>query len=157
MAKKRTLILLRHAHRDTGLGRDRDNGLSEKGNEQARAFRDYFLKSYDAKPFLLSSPKKRCRQSLEPLADKIASPPEVDKLLDEQSDTESFDALERRVEIFQTWMEETQHPLVIACSHGDWIPIFADKAISQPLSLKKGAWFTFEINSKKKWKLISSH
>ena len=31
--KSRTLILVRHAHRDTDLGRERDNGLSEKGKE----------------------------------------------------------------------------------------------------------------------------
>ncbi len=152
---KRIFILVRHAHRDTDMGRSRDNGLSEKGRDQAKAFRDHFLETYGSKTaLLLSSPKKRCLQTLEPLSHKIATPVEVEALLDEQSEGESFSDLEDRVSLFQAWREAEEAPLVVASSHGDWIPSFADKTVQQALPLKKGAWLTFEISEKKKWKLV---
>ncbi len=149
---KKTLILIRHAHRDTGDGRTRDNGLSDKGKEQAREFRDAYLKNkFDPNALFYSSPKKRCVETLEPLAKKLARDIEIDKLLDEQSDGESNYALTRRIDLFAAWVEQTEAQTVVACSHGDWIPSFCDKVIHNPMDFRKGEWAVFTVGEKGKW------
>lgn len=151
---KKTFILVRHAHRDTDNGRDRDNGLSGKGRDQAKAFRDDVLDLMVKGTVLLSSPKKRCVETLEPLAKKAGLPIEVDKLLDEQDHGESYGALERRIELFVGWVSASEHPVIVACSHGDWIPLFCETAASLPRDFKKGEWHAFEVTDKGPWKLI---
>jgi len=149
---KKTLILVRHAHRETDAGRSRDNGLSDKGREQAKAFRDEYLKAgFNEDALFFSSPKKRCVETLEPLAKKVGHSIEIDKLLDEQSDGESNFALTRRIELFIAWMEQTDAQTVVACSHGDWIPLFCDMATREPQDFRKGEWAAFEISDKGKW------
>ncbi len=137
--KEKNLILVRHAHRDTSEGRERDNGLSERGKDQAKAIARYFKERYGKEEaLLLSSPKVRCIETLLPLADKLGVEVKVVDLLGEQ--VESQEALERRIEKFFRWWKQRGPALVVACSHGDWIPAFSRKVLGISLDVKKGAW-----------------
>ncbi len=152
---KKTFVLVRHAHRDTDSGREKDNGLSAKGRDQAKEFRDAMLEmALDQPAVFLSSPKKRCVETLEPLAKKMGSPVEIDKLLDEQSHGESYSGLERRIDLFIAWVQRASVPLIIASSHGDWIPAFMEKAASQVRDFRKGEWVCLEVTHKGPWKAL---
>jgi broad specificity phosphatase PhoE len=130
---KKTLILVRHAHRDTGTPWA-DNGLTPKGREQAEAVRRWVEERFPGEtPLLLSSPKKRCRQTLEPLAKKLGTPLVVDERLLEGNHAAAG------AEAFLKWWRDEAPALAAACSHGDWIPIFLGMAAGDALSLKKGA------------------
>lgn len=134
MAK--TLILVRHAHRDKGLGDD--NGLSERGQRQAKricARVESHLKedSGDASIAVFSSPKRRCIETVAPLAQKLNIQVETMKLLDEGS------RLEERVEEFFKWWIREAPQVTIACSHGDWIPCCILRMTGARVDLKKGA------------------
>jgi 8-oxo-(d)GTP phosphatase len=144
--KERTLILLRHAHRETTLGRDRDNGLSEKGKEQAKAIAKYYLGRFpDSSPVLLSSPKIRCVETLLPLADKTGRDIKVVDLLDEQFETNT--AFQRRIAKFLQWWKKSQPSVLVVCSHGDWIPAFSRLFLGTAIELKKGGWLELESKS----------
>lgn len=152
---KKTFVLVRHAHRDTDSGREKDNGLSSKGRDQAKEFRDAMLGMALEQPALfLSSPKKRCVETLEPFAKKLTATVEIDKLLDEQSHGESYGALERRIELFIAWVQKSETPLIVACSHGDWIPLFVEKAARLARDFRKGEWAIFEVAEKGPWKTL---
>lgn len=137
--KRRILIVIRHAHRDIGSDRLEDNGLSEKGKEQAKAFCKMFRTiRHDKKAELFSSPKKRCRQTLKPLAKKMDSPIKVMKLLDEGGDL--LDKAKR----FRRWLNRKKASIVIVCSHGDLMPILYKDLTGQTLDFKKGEWRMIE-------------
>jgi phosphohistidine phosphatase SixA len=120
------LILVRHAHRDKDEGRELDNGLSERGRRQARALTKFFAKAYpEANPVFLSSPKKRCRETLLKV--------ESDPLLDEGSN------LEGRVAKFTAWWKTQGPQFTVACSHGDWLPVCIEALSGARVELKKGA------------------
>src|SRR4051794_36350749 len=68
-AETATLVIIRHAHRNKAFGAEADNGLSAKGRRQARAAARFFKKRFKGrKPNIFSSPKRRCRETLEPIA-----------------------------------------------------------------------------------------
>jgi len=140
--KNRTLILVRHAHRDTS-DRERDNSLSDRGREQAKAVSRYFRERFKKESALLvSSPKVRCIETLLPLADKLGVDVKVVDLLDEQSESDA--GFQRRLEKFFRWWKLRGPELVVACSHGDWIPAFAHKVLGLSVDLKKGGWLEIE-------------
>ncbi len=144
--KARILIVVRHGHRDTQDGREKDNGLSEKGKEQAKAVGKLFRLRYPkAKPLLLSSPKVRCIQTLIPLADKVGADVKVLGLLDEQSESEKD--FKRRLEKSYRWWRQKAPETVVICSHGDWIPSFTNHVLGAPIDLKKGGWLEMESDS----------
>lgn len=143
----KTLVILRHAHRDKDLGSEIDNGLSTKGQNQALVLAKFFKKrflsssrnSFDPKietsrVSLISSPKKRCIETLEPIALLINSEIEISNQLDEAGNHPL------RVKSFIETLNEVRQDLVIICSHGDWIPLFFEKWIGIPIHLNKGAW-----------------
>lgn len=141
--KPRTLIVVRHGHRDTEAGREKDNGLSEKGKEQAKAVGRLFRLRYPkAHPLLLASPKVRCIQTLIPLGDKVDVEVKVLDLLDEQSESES--AFKRRLDKFYRWWKQRAPETTVVCSHGDWIPVFTEHVLGAPIDLKKGGWLELE-------------
>jgi broad specificity phosphatase PhoE len=141
--KDRKLILVRHAHRDTDQGRERDNGLSEKGRDQAKAIGRYYRTRFpNETPILLSSPKVRCIETLLPLSDKLKIDVKILEDLDEQNDSSSDYA--RRIEKFFRWWKTRAPETVVACSHGDWIPTFTRAAIGTEVDLKKGGWLEIE-------------
>ena len=107
------LYLVRHAHagsRGGGGELDEDRELSERGWRQAEGLCDA-LARHDIRR-LLSSPFRRCVQTLEPLGRKLGLPVEVDRRLAERST--AADALALAAEV-------RAHGAVL-CSHGDVIP-----------------------------------
>lgn len=131
----KTLILIRHAHRDKSDGHERDNGLSEKGKVQALAIRDLFLKRYrGTTPHLVSSPKERCVETLMPIGEALNLDIEVMQLLSEG------DSLKKRCQQFWEWWQEDAPTFVVACSHGDWIPEFVQMTTDARIECIKGSW-----------------
>jgi 8-oxo-(d)GTP phosphatase len=142
----KTLILVRHAHRDTGKGRELDNGLSPKGRKQAEAFQSHWEKKLaKKKPAFLSSPKRRCTETVAPLAEALECPVRISPLLDEQGEKESREKYLGRVKRFLTWWESKGPKIAIACSHGDWIPEFLSLTEGKPSELSKGDWTVVEL------------
>jgi hypothetical protein len=46
----------------------------------------------------------------------------------------------RRAERFISQWRSGTEPLVVACSHGDWLPVALQAATGARASLKKGGW-----------------
>lgn len=137
----RTLILIRHAHRDTEEP-SRDNGLSEKGREQTERLAAYLHRYLEKehpgeKAHFLSSPKKRCRETLSPVAAAAKREFKVDPRLSEFSPIESRADFEERMNSFiDDWKYEGP-ALTVACSHGDWIPACIEKLTGARIGIKK--------------------
>ena len=124
------LLVVRHAHRDKSEGREKDNGLSSKGQRQAEKLASYLKAHYpvsEAKIF--SSPKERCIETVSALG-KVKSW----GVLDEGDD------LNKRAKEFLKWWKEEAPPFVIVSSHGDWIPVFFEIALGTGIELQKGAF-----------------
>jgi broad specificity phosphatase PhoE len=141
IAMSKTLILIRHAHRDT-QDPSRDNSLSDKGIEQSQRLAEYLHRYLEKehkgeKPHFLSSPKKRCRETLERVASKVGREFKVDLRLSEYSPIESALDYESRMEQFiDDWKYEGD-PLTVICSHGDWIPTCILKLTGARIGIKK--------------------
>lgn len=143
------LILMRHAHRDTSH-RESDNGLSEKGLKQATLLGKHWEKLLSGKPFaLLSSPKKRCQETLAPLADALGAKVKISALLDEQASTEGDVKFNRRIRDFLTAWDESENLITIACSHGDWIPQAIALLTGEIITLKKGGFAIIQARHEK--------
>ena len=134
----KTLILIRHAHRDTH-DRSADNGLSAKGKRQVERLRESLL-ARDPKAAFLTSPKRRCRETLVPLAEQAGALARVEPLLDEQGPDESEGELHARVQSFAEWFRSEAPALTYACSHGDWLPLCIEELSGEAGDLRKGAW-----------------
>ncbi|MBI1860916.1 MAG: histidine phosphatase family protein, partial [Deltaproteobacteria bacterium] len=81
----RKLYIVRHGHRDKDQGHLYDNGLSPKGKAQAKALVPLLkpaLQGHDVK--FLSSPRKRCVETLQPIARALKRGVSIDELLTEQ-------------------------------------------------------------------------
>jgi broad specificity phosphatase PhoE len=138
---KKTLILIRHAHRDVS-DRDADNGLSEKGREQAQAIAEHFSSELGkaATPLMLSSAKRRCQETLAPLADALGVEVKVHADLMEQKHFETEAHFTKRIDAFlEEWRTKLPETTIV-CSHGDWLPIAAEKLTGKPVDFKKGDW-----------------
>lgn len=141
--KKKTLIIVRHAHRETAQGRLLDNGLSDKGRSQADLIQQLFNKEFPGSTArLVSSPKARCRETLEPLAKSLHVAIESEPLLLEGG--EHFvgvpDQIDQRIDLFFSEWTQRHEAITVACSHGDWIPEFLVRYASIETEVKKGAW-----------------
>ena len=142
----KTFFLVRHAHRDIIHSSD-DNGLSEKGRRQSFAIVDFFETTLDGKKsvYLCSSPRVRCQETLGPLSDALKKELHIDPLLDESAHQKR--PLEKSIDLFLQWLREQKIETVIACSHGDWIPVFFDKVTGHEESLKKSGLCEFEFHN----------
>jgi broad specificity phosphatase PhoE len=107
-----TLLLIRHAHagnRKDWAGDDRERPLSSKGRRQARTLIDQ-LEPW-APSRVLSSPYRRCVETVKPLADELGLKVEE---LDELAEGAGLEALE---------LVRSLHDSHVAlCTHGDVIP-----------------------------------
>ncbi|MGE0762196.1 MAG: histidine phosphatase family protein [Bdellovibrionales bacterium] len=157
------LILLRHAHRDT-TERSLDNGLSPKGQRQAKWIKRFASQRFDSQEWqelrgvVVSSPKRRCIETVEPLADLFQGKVEIRQELDEQRSGESFAAFDERIHRFMSWWVREAPPLVVACSHGDWLPLAIFHVSGSALEMKKGSWVELEWESNRaqlRWYLPS--
>lgn len=142
MAKK-TLILTRHAHRDTS-DRAADNGLSPKGRAQARALEERFAEEYPGRKgnafLVLSSPKRRCVETVRGIARRAGRGVKISQLLTEQGEGESSRELEARVRKFVEWWKTQAPPRTLICSHGDWLPLALRSLTGAAADMKKGGW-----------------
>jgi broad specificity phosphatase PhoE len=109
------LYLVRHAHagsRASWDGPDDDRPLSKRGRRQAEGIADE-LRSIGVTR-LVSSPSRRCVQTLEPLAQTLLLPVQRDDRLAEGAGGEA--ALELVDEL------AGKAEAAVACTHGDVIP-----------------------------------
>lgn len=99
------------------------------------------------KPLLLTSPKKRCMETLEPLARKlerklVLHPSLTEFRGDNKKETKS--EFKKRIRLFLREWEKSKNPLTILCTHGDWIPHFFKETLGTSIHLKKGGWAELE-------------
>ena len=135
------LIIIRHAHRDK-IDNNPDNGLSPKGEKQARNLKKFFKKTYCESPeLILTSPKKRCRETVAPLLKKSLAF-KVSPLLDEGA------PLEQKVSAFIQWWGKNAPSFTVVCSHGDWVPLCVQKLTGQGIELKKGGLIEIQSDGK---------
>jgi broad specificity phosphatase PhoE len=149
--KPKRLILIRHAHRDTDLGRSQDNGLSEKGLQQVKHLIQFaknrldFDSASDDEIAFFTSPKVRCQETVTPLALKFRMNPSVDSRLDEYGRHETEDQyLSRLDEFTDHWKFECPN-ITVVCSHGDWIPTLVQRLTGAKIGIKKAGWVEIEF------------
>jgi broad specificity phosphatase PhoE len=146
-----TLVFVRHAHRDKPVP-DQDNGLSSKGQEQVKDLINAFKKGKlpNASHFW-TSPKKRCAETLGPLAETAKANLLIEDLLDEQKRSEDSKQFQKRIEKL---LEKAKalHDVVYLCSHGDLIPEAIDLLTGTHVDLYKGEAVIVE-NDNGEWSL----
>lgn len=106
-------FLIRHAHagdRSSWEGDDRERPLSSKGEQQSAALAQLFAPVGIDR--ILSSPHLRCRQTVEPLAERLGLEVEAHPALAEGADWH----------LTLDLIGATAGSNVAACSHGDVIP-----------------------------------
>lgn len=142
------LVIVRHAHRDT-FERSLDNGISEKGTKQVQDLvKDLEKGRLPKGSRFLTSPKSRCRETLEPLAMLCEKSIEVENRLDEQRDSESTrDFIKRLIEFSEAL--EGLNGVVYICSHGDVIPELTELLLSKSFALKKAEALQLEFKNGK--------
>jgi broad specificity phosphatase PhoE len=109
------LYVVRHGHagsRSQWDGADEGRPLSSKGRRQAEAIADSLAPIAPGR--LVSSPYRRCTQTLDPLAVRLGLPVDPDDRLAEGAD--GVDALALADELCK------EHDAAVVCSHGDVIP-----------------------------------
>ncbi len=136
MVHKR-LILIRHAHRDTE-NHALDNGLSDKGKKQVKQMIEFAHSRNIEGAVFLSSPKKRCLETITPLADQYQSKVKVEPGLGEGCSSSVLDS-------FLDQWKYSGAELTIASSHGDVIPLMIEKLTGGVISIKKAGWCEIEL------------
>jgi broad specificity phosphatase PhoE len=111
-------LFIRHAHRPT-FDRDLDNGLSEKGQEQGRRLVKFLKKEgrLDKIAGLCSSPRLRCVETAEFVAEATGLELVIDEQLDERGQSESDRDFQKRVRTFAERALDMKR--VCFFSHGD--------------------------------------
>jgi 8-oxo-dGTP diphosphatase len=116
-----TLYVVRHAHagqRSAWTGDDRLRPLSQRGESQALGIAAALAPPGPGR--ILSSPARRCVQTVQPLADKLGLPVEEDDRLFEGAS---------HAEVAGLLAEVTDADAVL-CSHGDVIPMALDLLVA---------------------------
>lgn len=140
----KTLVLIRHGHRDNSR-RELDNGLDEKGREQAKSIKRFFMSRFaqdDLKGglWIVSSPKIRCVETLQPLAKALDRTVDVHPGLDEQGPREAGSGIEARVQNFLAEWKRSESDITVVSSHGDWLPMAGMRLLGLSIEPKKGSW-----------------
>ncbi|MDZ4677502.1 MAG: phosphoglycerate mutase family protein [Oligoflexia bacterium] len=132
----KTIVVLRHAHRDTTL-RSTDNGLSPKGREQVQKLIQTYKKGELPKGVQFwSSPKIRCQETIEPLCQSHDIKLKIEPLLNEQTDTESSKEFNKRIDVLAQKVKSVDDTLYV-CSHGDVIPELIQNLTGYSVDLRK--------------------
>jgi 8-oxo-dGTP diphosphatase len=121
------LYLVRHAHagaRGHASVPDDQRELDERGWRQAQGISDELASRTISR--LVSSPFRRCVQTLEPLAGKLGLDVEVDERLAERAT--ASDALALAAEVRDTG--------AVFCSHGDVIPDLLEHLLAEGATLE---------------------
>lgn len=112
MSEADTIYLVRHAkagERRVWDGDDFDRPLSKRGRKQSALVGRRLAESHPS--MLCSSPYVRCVQTLEPLAERVGLPVEIEKRLTED------EPLDPALKLLTEVPDGT-----VMCSHGDLIP-----------------------------------
>lgn len=125
------IYLIRHAKahsRSAWTESDYDRPLSDDGRAQALAIAHGW--SGETPVAVLSSPRLRCRETVQPLAERFGLELRVETTLDEDT------PFERTLAMLEEAPEGT-----VCCSHGDVIPAVMDALLRRGLDLtgSKGA------------------
>lgn len=144
----KTLVLVRHANRDNSR-RELDNGLDEKGREQAKSIKRFMSQRFSPEDFarglwFVSSPKIRCLETLLPTAKSFDRPVDAHPDLDEGSGKEGVHGLESRVSHFLKEWSASKVGFTVICSHGDWLPLATFQLLGLHHEYKKGSWLELE-------------
>ena len=143
MVENKTLVIIRHAHRNKSEGREIDNGLSAKGRKQARALAKIYSKMFKKmRPVTYSSPKLRCIETVEPIATKRNVPVQI---LDSLNEALTTSELRRKINDFDAFWRANDAKLMVVSSHGDWIPAYVKKVTGAEIDLDKGGWLQIEM------------
>jgi broad specificity phosphatase PhoE len=135
-----TIRLVRHAKagsRHNFVGPDDDRPLTKKGLVQAAGIAEVLALQHPTR--LLTSPLLRCVETLQPLADAVGLPIEIDARLAEGS---SYNTV---LELIEQLPEGS-----VLCSHGDVIPAVIDALLRRGAELasepdhRKGAIWELE-------------
>lgn len=110
------LILLRHGDRSPGFS---DVPLSEKGHQQARELAQ--KKELLSATKVISSPKRRALQTIEPLVKTLGTSAEITGDLDQMKPIESPTDFVRRIESFLSQLPRASKDSYLLCSHSDWL------------------------------------
>jgi broad specificity phosphatase PhoE len=138
------LVMIRHAHRNTDEP-SRDNGLSDKGHDQVKKLVKFARERLEgSKPQFYCSPKKRCQETLGPVAKELDAKMEIEERLTEHGPGESTPLYLARIEEFLDWWKYDGPETTVICSHGDWIPIAIQKLTGARVGLKKAGWCEIE-------------
>lgn len=117
------LVLLRHATRSP-YENDGDS-LSRAGLAQAEDLITHLAPqgSLPAPTRLLVSPKRRAKETLQPLSEAIQLQLEIDPRLDERHSFESGKVFEERVRsiLDDTVENASEDETIYLCSHSDWL------------------------------------
>ncbi|HEU5084114.1 MAG TPA: phosphoglycerate mutase family protein [Acidimicrobiales bacterium] len=119
-----TLYVVRHAHageRSAWVGDDRLRPLSGRGELQSQGLAAT-LASCDPEQ-VLSSPARRCVQTVEPLADELGVPVVEDDRLFEGAGVGEIRSL----------LDQVANRDAVLCSHGDVIPVLLDLLVDAGL------------------------
>lgn len=123
-----TIYLIRHANagrRQPG-GQDRDRPLDQHGTEQATRIRDALGDAGIER--IMSSPARRCIETVQPVATALGLGIEVDDALWEGHGATAAMALLAR-------LVEAGQPAAL-CSHGDVIPMMLDTLAARGVPLQ---------------------
>lgn len=138
-----SVYLVRHAHAGSRAGWHDDDDLrplSPKGTRQAETLLARL--EDESVGCVVSSPSRRCVETLEPLAEKLATGIDIHKEFLEGADPD--DALTLLMEL------APRNPVV--CSHGDLIPKMIRRLVGQGMKTKdanisqKGSLWVLEID-----------
>lgn len=140
----KTLIIIRHGSRDN-TKREIDNGLDDKGKDQAKRIKRFFTSRFSQEDlksglWLVSSPKIRCVETLQPIAKALDRPVDIHPGLDEQAPREASAAMEARIQGFLSEWKKSTAGITVLSSHGDWIPMAVSRLLGLSVDPKKGSW-----------------
>ena len=136
-----TIYLVRHASagsRDESDPADHDRGLDEAGVDQARRLTEWLR--HEPVSRIVSSPYRRCVETVEPLSEALSLP------------IETSDAFAETAAIEQSWqaLASLADATAVVCSHGDVIPDLIRRAQLRGLHIPgksgcaKGSVWTLE-------------
>jgi phosphohistidine phosphatase SixA len=116
-------VIFRHAQKS---GWTADPELSSEGFRQAQLIVETVRKKGLPKPdLLISSPRKRAHQTLQPLHETFQVPLHIHPGLDERNSPETGKDFENRVKLFLETDLLTQNAACLyLCTHLDWLEVF---------------------------------
>ncbi len=146
---KKTLILLRHGSKNID---DRlvDSGLNHHGRIQSKTVVSFYLERFSQKhPDLVSSERLRCQETLVPMSERLGVDVQIDPHLTEQKTNESHQDFVQRMLRFKKGFEDSENPVTVACTHGDWIPLFTDLTIKKMIHPGYVGWIELVYEDEK--------